>query len=182
MQKKTAPDFSGLVHIYYGDGKGKTTAALGLALRCLGYGMPVVAAQFLKGMKSGEGLAAEKIPGLVILQGNPCEKFLFQMDAQEKAQLASESSALLERAFSLCRADTPSLLILDEVIDACSCGLLPEDALIGALRSRPACLEVVLTGHSLPEKLAELGDYISHIEKKRHPFDRGVPARRGIER
>lgn len=169
---------TGLVQIYYGDGKGKTTAAFGLALRCAGWGRRVVIAQFLKGGKSGEVTAMEPIEEVTVLRGKPVTKFTFQMDEQEKAETAENCLALFRQAVEA--AQSARLLVLDEVIDACH-GFLPLEELAGFLDSRPEGLEVVLTGHDLPPELAERADYVSHVTKEKHPYDQGIMARKEIE-
>ena len=157
----------GLTHIYYGDGSGKTTAAFGLAFRCAGRGERVVIAQFLKGMESGEMLAAGRFPEITTLRWDGPAKFTYQMD-EEAARLAA--------------ADGIRLLVLDEVIDAVGCGFLSLSRLCGFLdKEKPSGLEVVMTGHSLPETLAARADYISRVTKEKHPYDKGVMARKGIE-
>ena len=170
----------GLVHIYYGDGKGKTTAAFGLAFRCAGRGKRVVIAQFLKGGSSGEVTAAERFPEITLLRGKGVHKFTFQMNDEEKAATARDCLALFREATARAAEEGVRLLVLDEVIDA-SHGFLPPEELCSFLDGRPEGLEVVITGHSLPEELARRADYISHVVKEKHPYDRGVMARPDIE-
>ena len=170
----------GLVQLYYGDGKGKTTAAFGLALRCAGWGRRVVVAQFLKGGRSGEAEAAARIPEITLLRDSPTGKFTFQMDEREKAETAARCLALFRRAVGLARAEEARLLVLDEVLDALH-GFLPADELLCFLDTRPAGLDVVLTGHDLPPALESRADYITRFSKEKHPYDRGVAARKEIE-
>ena len=171
---------NGLVQIYYGDGKGKTTAAFGLAFRCAGWGRRVVIAQFLKSSPCGELTAAERFPTLTVLRSKGIHKFTFQMNDEEKAVVAENCRTLLRQAAELARAEDARLLVLDEVIDALR-GFLPQEELCAFLDERPGGLEVVLTGHSLPEALERRADYITHMVKEKHPYDRGVTARREIE-
>ena len=175
MEKQT-----GLVHVYYGDGNGKTTAAFGLAFRCAGRGKRVVIAQFLKSGVSGEVTAAERFPEITLLRSKGISKFTFQMNDEEKAQAAKDCAALFQNAVDLARNEDVRILVLDEVIDAC-CYFLPVEELAGFLDSKPEGLEVVITGHALPEELAARADYISHVEKEKHPYDRGILARPDIE-
>ena len=170
----------GLVELYYGDGKGKTTAAFGLAFRCAGWGRRVVIAQFLKSGKGGELTAAERFEEITLLRGRHIGKFTFQMDDAEKAETAANCLALFREAVEQAAARQARLLVLDEVIDA-TYGFLPMEELTAFLDSRPAGLEVVLTGHSLPPELAGRSDYISHVVKEKHPYDQGVMARKEIE-
>ena len=167
-----------MVHLYCGEGKGKTTAAMGLALRMAGRGRAVVIAQFLKGADSGERLALAQVPGVRLLEVPERVKFSFQLTPAEREAERTRNTRLL----ALARKAAPScdLLVLDEVIDALR-GFLPQEELCAFLDERPAGLEVVLTGHSLPEALERRADYITHMVKEKHPYDRGVTARREIE-
>lgn len=106
---------NGLVQIYYGDGKGKTTAAFGLAFRCAGWGRRVVIAQFLKSSPCGELTAAERFPTLTVLRSKGIHKFTFQMNDEEKAVVAENCRTLLRQAAELARAEEARLLVLDEV-------------------------------------------------------------------
>lgn len=171
---------TGLVHLYCGDGKGKTTAAMGLALRAAGNGLPVVIAQFLKDGQSGECRILRELPGVEVLAANPCGKFSFQMDERERAETRESLAALLRDAAG--RAKSPGLLVLDEVCGAVSAGLLDVEDVLRFLETKPDALEVVLTGRDPCERLCQAADYQSEIQKRRHPFDRGIAAREGIER
>ncbi len=173
-------DQQGLVQIYYGDGKGKTTAAFGLAFRCAGWGRRVVIAQFLKSGASGEVKAAERFPELTVLRTKEIHKFTFQMNEEEKAATARNCQDLFRQATALAVEQQARLLVMDEVIDA-SRGFLPMDELCAFLDNRPEGLEVVMTGHSLPQELADRADYITHVRKEKHPYDKGVMARKEIE-
>ncbi len=156
----------GLIHIYTGDGKGKTTAALGLILRASGRGLHVVLGQFLKGRETGE---------LHTL-------FSFQMNEQEKAEVLQSHNAFIQELASYCRQEETDLLVLDEVIGACGTHLLDESLLIDFLKHKPEHLEVVMTGRNPSPELLEQADYVSEICKRKHPFDKGIPAREGIEK
>ena len=173
-------DQQGLVQIYYGDGKGKTTAAFGLAFRCAGWGRRVVIAQFLKSGASGEVMAAERFPELTVMRTKEINKFTFQMNEEEKAATARNCQDLFRQATALAVEQQARLLVMDEVIDA-SRGFLPMDELCAFLDNRPEGLEVVMTGHSLPQELADRADYITHVQKEKHPYDKGVMARKEIE-
>ncbi len=171
----------GYVHIYCGDGKGKTTAAVGLAVRAAGRGKRVVIARFLKTEDSGEVEVLRSIPGITVL---PCEKtfgFYFQMTEDQKREAARYYSQLLERAWSAATDNQTDLLILDEIMAACTCHLVDEERLCQFLDNRPGRLEVVMTGRNPSEELQARADYISEVKKGKHPFDHGVAAREGIE-
>ncbi|WP_294499356.1 cob(I)yrinic acid a,c-diamide adenosyltransferase [uncultured Gemmiger sp.] len=167
---------SGLVHLYCGDGKGKTTAAMGLALRALGAGLRVTIVQFLKDGQSAE-LAPLRALGAAVYAGEPGMKFVFQMTEAEKAAARAEQNALLRAAL----AEPCDLLVLDEACAAAALGMVEEPLLKTAVLDRPAGREVCLTGRDPAPWLTAAADYITEMQCVRHPYDRGVPARRGIE-
>lgn len=171
---------SGLIHIYWGEGKGKTCAALGLALRAAGAGIKVLFVQFLKDGCSSEIALLERL-GIETACCPDIRKFVFQMTEAERLQAGEEYSRLLSAAVSRCREEGSGLLVLDEVLPACQLGLVPETALTDFLCSKPSELEVVLTGREPSLALLELADYVTEMRKLRHPYDRGVQARKGIE-
>lgn len=166
-----------MIHLYCGNGKGKTTAAMGLALRAAGRGERVVIAQFLKGEDSGERYALAQLPQVELLPLPKQVKFTFQMDEQERREAASRCQALLAQAGE--RAKDCFLLVLDEACAAVNSGLLPLEELLDCLDSLTC--EVVLTGRDPAPQLLERADYITQMEPLRHPYQRGVTARKGIE-
>ena len=171
----------GLIHVYYGEGKGKTTAALGLALRASGCVKRVLFLQFLKGGPCGELAQLALLPGLTVWRGQEGMRFVEQMTETERAETLQNQNALLARAVSLAEAGACELLALDEVLDACQEGLLDESLLRRIILRKPAALELVITGHKPAEWVLDRADYITEMVKRRHPYDRGVAARRGIE-
>ena len=171
----------GLIHLYCGEGKGKTTAAVGLAVRCAGHGGRVVFAQFLKDGTSGECRALAGLKNVTVLAANPVGKFSFQMTEEEKRRTADAVSRRFEAAAGFAVREGATLLVLDEVCAAVSCGFLPESELLAFLDGKPDDLEVVLTGRNPSEALQARADYITEMVKRRHPFDKGIGARKGIE-
>ena len=169
----------GLIHIYCGDGKGKTTASAGLAVRAAGAGKKVLFVQFLKNGNSAE-LAPLQTLGIRTRVCGKKHGFIWTMSEEEKACAAADYTALLREAFEAAREGV-DLLILDEAVGAAGCGMIPEDELIRLLKERPEGLEVVLTGRDPSEALQAEADYITEMKKIRHPFDKGIDARRGIE-
>lgn len=168
-----------LVHIYCGDGKGKTTAATGLALRAASAGMNVVFTQFFKPGNSSEIKGLRLFPNIRLIHCTTAYGLWKRMDPEKRAKATQDYTALLEQALeSAQRAD---LLVLDEAISACNHGAIPEQRLVSFLQSKPQNLEVVLTGRQPSAQLLELADYVTEMKKIKHPFDRGIPARRGIE-
>lgn len=171
----------GYVHIYCGDGKGKTTASIGLAVRAAGRGKSVVIARFLKTEDSGEVEVLRSIAGITVL---PCERtfgFYAQMTEEQKLEASGYYSSLLELAWSTAAASRADILILDEIMAACRCHLVEEKRLQHLLDTRPEHLELIMTGREPSEELQARADYISRVEKVKHPFDKGTVAREGIE-
>jgi cob(I)alamin adenosyltransferase len=170
-----------MIQVYTGDGKGKTTAAIGLAVRAVGSGKKVVFAQFIKSMPSGELAPLEKL-GVTVIRSRKRFGFTFQMDAATKALCGKEQRRILDAAMDAVRREGAALLVLDEALDALGAAMLDGDSLRDSIRPLGDDCEIVLTGRPVPDWLAEAADYHSHIKKIKHPFDRGVKARDGIER
>ncbi|MCC8059231.1 MAG: cob(I)yrinic acid a,c-diamide adenosyltransferase [Clostridiales bacterium] len=171
----------GLVHIYCGDGKGKTSAALGLAVRAAGRGLRVLIVRFLKNDDSGEVPVLGGIPGVTVL---PCARsfgFVFRMSEEEKQEAAIWFGGLFGDACERAVREDYDVLVCDELVGACSLGMVDETAVLDFLQNRPEKLEVVLTGRGPSQKLLELADYVSEITMRKHPYTAGVAARRGIE-
>ena len=168
-----------MIHLYHGDGKGKTTAAMGLALRMAGRGKAVIIAQFLKSADSGERLALAALPGVSLLEVPSQLKFSFQLSQQECYEEQCRYLSMLDQILNLSQAQAPSLIVLDEVCDAVNAGLLPLPALLSCLDKLSA--EVVLTGRNPDDALRQRADYVTRFVKERHPYDLGHPARPGVE-
>ncbi|HJA49935.1 MAG TPA: cob(I)yrinic acid a,c-diamide adenosyltransferase [Candidatus Fusicatenibacter intestinipullorum] len=172
----------GLIHIYCGDGKGKTTAAVGLAVRCAGRGNKVLLVQFLKSRDSGELYSLAKLPDIEVMRGKESKKFTFQMNEEEKHALLIEHNKMFELVLAKIKNGGYSLLILDEVIGALNAKVFEMPKLIEFLRHKPENLEVVLTGRNPAPELVEIADYVSEMRKVKHPMDKGIMAREGIEK
>lgn len=166
----------GLVHLYWGDGKGKTTAAMGLTLRALGSGKRVVIVQFLKGGKSGEIPLLEQL-GAKIYRGKAGQKFVFQMNDAEKAATRELQNANLRAA----QQEPADLLILDEAGSAWELDMVDKELLKAVVLERPAEQECVLTAHGAPDWMLEAADYSTEMKCHRHPYQKGIAAREGIE-
>ncbi len=170
----------GLVQVYTGNGKGKTTAALGQALRAIGHGYKAFMLQFMKGSKDyGELQAAEKyLPNLIIVQSG-LETFVSKENpSQADIELARQG---LETAKKVIREGNYDLVILDEINVALDFNLIELDEVIEIIKSKPEHVELVLTGRYVPDKIVELADLVSEISLVKHPYYKGVPARKGIE-
>ena len=167
---------TGLLHLYYGDGKGKTTAAMGLALRALGSGKKVVVLQFLKGGQSGEIPLLEQL-GAKIYRGKAGQKFVFQMNEAEKAATRELQNQNLAAAM----ARPADLLVLDEAGSAEELEMVDVGQLKKAVLERPAGCECVLTAHTPPQWMLDAADYSTEMKCHRHPYQKGIKARKGIE-
>ncbi|NCD08634.1 MAG: cob(I)yrinic acid a,c-diamide adenosyltransferase [Negativicutes bacterium] len=172
----------GLIHIYCGDGKGKTTACIGLAMRCAGRGNKVLLVQFLKSRPTGELKSLEYVPNIEVMRGKETKKFTFQMTDHEKQQVLLEHEQLFKKVLEKCHEEKIDLLILDEIIGACNTGVFDTVSLLDFLKNKPLNMEVVLSGRNPQAELLELADYVSEVKKIKHPYEKGVPARTGIER
>ncbi|HIZ40026.1 MAG TPA: cobyric acid synthase [Candidatus Anaerobutyricum stercoris] len=170
----------GCVHIYCGDGKGKTTCVIGLCVRAAGAGKKVLLHQFLKDNTSSERTIIDKLPGVTVMPGAKMDKFTFQMNEEELQALRESNDANLARLCDM--AKDYDMLILDESVYAMDMRLLSEDKLIEWLEKKPEHLEVVMSGRNPSDRLKEHADYISEIKKIKHPFDQGLSSRIGIEK
>lgn len=167
------------IHLYHGDGKGKTTAAMGLALRAAGQHWRVGIAQFLKNGSSGECAVLAAIPGIALFPTPSVIPFTFSMSPAERKEAQAFYRQLMQQCWE--QAEQLDLLILDEVLDAVHTDILPEDRLLDFLDHKPSALEVVLTGRQPSPDVCARAQYITYMRKDRHPFDDGQSARRGIE-
>lgn len=170
-----------MVHYYYGYGKGKTTAAMGLALRAVGHGQRVVIVQFLKDKPSGEIVAISAMPQVTVLSGKGGKGFTFTMTDAEKRETARIHNENLGKAMARVQAGGCDMLVLDEIGDALDLGLLNAAMVEDLLRTCPERTELVMTGHAPTETLVARADYVTEMAKHKHPYDRGVQARKGVE-
>ena len=168
---------TGLVHIYTGDGKGKTTAAMGLALRAYGAGLKVLVVQFLKGMDTSE-LKPLHVLGIPVGRSDTT-KFIPDMTVEERESCKNTQQNNFERMYR--SLDQFDCVVLDEVLGAIATHMVSEDAVEKLIREKPENTELVLTGRNAPEELVLLADYVSNIQSVKHPYNQGVTARKGIE-
>jgi len=172
----------GLFHIYTGDGKGKSTAALGLALRAYGNGMRILYCQFLKSGDSSELQALALLQErLTILQYKPVKGFYKKMCVAEQERVCAEQRELFARVQTETGSGKYDVVILDEIINALSLGILSEDEVCAFIRERPPEVELVFTGRNALPRLLDLADYASDIVKIKHPYEKGIGMRKGIE-
>lgn len=170
-----------MIQIYCGDGKGKTTAAVGAAVRFAGCGGRVLFSQFMKSGTSSEISILKSIQSIDVFEGYSVSKFSFMMNKSEREKAAIGFLKQLEDIKKLSCENNYGMIIADELAVCVSCGFVPEEEAIEFLKNVPAETEIIITGRNPSESLLEYADYVSEIKKIKHPFDRGVDARRGIE-
>ena len=170
------------LHVYTGDGQGKTTAAMGLALRSLGHGNTALIAQFMKTGNSGELLALRQLPGAVVITAPPIQGFTFAMDEAQKRETARQQTAFIQDALDAIAAHRPQMIVLDELSEAVADGLVPDDAAERLVSAALSSGETAVTGYHMPAWLLQRADYVSRIQAVKHPYaTERLPARKGVE-
>ena len=193
----------GLIHLYYGDGKGKTTAAVGLCIRAAGNKKRVLFTQFMKDGSSGEISLLKELPGAEVLWGNVPYGFYSRMADEEKRLFAKEQEKLFQKVLekteeerkriSACTQNaaeaekTPvwdgvsMLLVMDEITYAYGFRLIDRVRLENLLNNKPDFLEIVMTGRNPERFLVDAADYVTEMKCEKHPFEKGISARKGVE-
>ncbi|HOD15583.1 MAG TPA: cob(I)yrinic acid a,c-diamide adenosyltransferase [Spirochaetota bacterium] len=172
----------GYTHIYTGPGKGKTSAALGLAFRASGSGLKSVIIQFMKGLPSGEIEAAARTGGLITIERYGSERFC-RPDACDGSLDEHRDHARrgYERAAGLIASGEYRIVILDEIVTACTFGLLAEEDIISLMKGKPDGTELILTGRGATAGLISHADLVTEMREIKHYYQSGVPPRKGIE-
>ncbi|MFR9578651.1 MAG: cob(I)yrinic acid a,c-diamide adenosyltransferase [Rikenellaceae bacterium] len=172
---------SGLIHIYTGDGKGKTTSAIGLAVRALGGGFKVCYTSFHKrperyGYTEMDSLRKLGATVLNFAKGHP------KLDRSIDPELTKrETKQAITQIEELLKENSFDMLIMDEILISVRDNYISEECLVDFIHNKPDELELVLTGRGATEGVIALADYVSYIKKERHPFDRGIASRKGVE-
>lgn len=170
-----------MIHLYHGDGQGKTSAANGLAIRGAGSGMQVLYTRFLKGGKSSELNSLEKLPNIHIHYAEKKFGFTWQMNEEELIEAKSYYTEYLNEVIQLVEDHKYGMLIMDEVIDAYNGNFILRQTLLDFLKKHGKELEIVMSGRNPDEEIIELSDYVSEVKKVKHPYDLGYSARKGVE-
>jgi len=169
----------GLVQVYTGNGKGKTSAAFGLALRAAGRGLKVYIIQFIKGgFDYGELYVIDKIPNITLKAFGRGKFVTAKPPDKEDVKLAKEA---LKLANGIVKSGEYDVIILDEVNVALSLGLIGLEEVLTLIETRPIHVELVLTGRSVPEEIVQIADLVTEMKEVKHPYSKGLPARNGIE-
>jgi cob(I)alamin adenosyltransferase len=168
----------GYVHVYTGDGKGKTTAALGLAMRAAGAGMKVWIGQLLKGGDCSEHRALQRFDDLITVRQFGSGSFIYDAPKDTDLQLARVGLEEFEKAL---HGGVYTVVILDEVCAACDIGLFTVKELIDIIAKKPKQIELILTGRNAPKELIEQADLVTEMKEVKHYYNKGVKARKGIE-
>lgn len=171
----------GCIHLYYGDGKGKTTAAVGLAVRMAGGDGRVCFAQFMKGGYTGELAVLERLEQVQICRASKDFPFYHQMSEHEKVEITHIHNEILEQIISLCEGKMVDMVVLDEITYPVAFHLIDEIRLKEFLQKEWNGIELVLTGRDPSQEMLERAHYITEMKAIRHPYQMGIPARRGIE-
>ena len=179
MPEDSPPESPGLVHIYTGDGKGKTTAAIGLAVRAVGRGWRTAVIHFLKAQTTGEDIAAARLQPQLSAMSFGCDTMVDPSSPAPEDIAAAEDG--LQHSQSIISDGEHDLVILDEICLAVAWNLLKLDDVIAMIETRPPGVEIVLTGREADRRLIELADYVTDMRCVKHPFDKGIEAREGIE-
>lgn len=173
------PLTKGTVQVYTGNGKGKTTSALGLALRACGHGLKVLMIQFMKGSANyGEVMISNKVPGFTLIQSGLPTFVEKDNPSEEDLRLAREGLGLAVKAVDEISCD---ILILDEINVAVDYGLVSVTDVLDLIRRRPRTMEVVLTGRYAPDEFLEVADLVTEMKEVRHHYASGLQMREGIE-
>ncbi len=170
-----------MIHLYCGNGKGKTTASVGLALRWAGTGRKVYFFQFLKNGNSSEISILKNISGIILKSCTPCNKFTFRMNDDEKKEVCRFHNEMLNEISDIIRNESDIMIVLDEFIGAYNKGMFDKELAENIIDMVNEKSEVILTGREPSDYFIGKADYVSEIKEIKHPYQKGITARYGIE-
>jgi cob(I)alamin adenosyltransferase len=169
----------GLIQVYTGNGKGKTSAAFGLALRAVGRGLKVYIIQFIKGgFDYGELYIVDKLPNLALKAFGRGEFITAEPPEKEDVRLAEQA---LQLAKEIVRSGEYDIIVLDEINVALKLRLISIEEVLELMKSKPKHVELVLTGRNAPDQVIEAADLVTEMREIKHPFREGYESRKGIE-
>lgn len=171
----------GYIQIYTGEGKGKTTAALGLSFRAAGRGKKVLYIQFLKGMETGELVSINENPNIEHVKMAETTRFFHTLSTQEQLALKTKTQNEWIALGKKIKSDHYDILVLDEIMATILHGLVTEKEVLHLLKEKPAELEIILTGRNASQNLIEAADLVTEMRKIKHYYNQGITSRIGIE-
>lgn len=171
----------GYVQIYTGDGKGKTTAAMGLAIRAVGEGLKVAIIQFLKARPTGEIFSIEKLDNIETFRFQKSTKFTWELNEEERKIYIDETREAYNFAMKMIRERKYDLLILDEILAARNEAFLTTEDILRLIDNKKSDMELVITGRNAPDELIEKADLVTEMKMIKHYYEKGVNQRKGIE-
>ncbi len=173
-----------MVHLYYGNGKGKTTAAIGLCVRAIGHRFNVLFAQFLKSEPTGEIICFEKLGNLdniKVLRSRKRFPFTQSMTTEQQQEIIEIHNNIFKEAAKAYKESKFKIIVLDEIVSAYNYGFIDKNLIDEFLSNLNQDIELILTGHEPNQKFIDIADYASEIKKIKHPYDLGILGRVGVE-
>lgn len=170
-----------MIQVYHGDGKGKTTASIGLAIRAMGAGRKVVFAQFLKGGETGELHIFEVLENIKVIRNKKDLGFVSAMSQEEKKEVTQMHNENMKEAISLIKSGWADVIILDELTYPYTLGLIDREMVKDFVEGCKEDVELIITGRNPDPLFLEKADYITNMQCQRHPYEKNIKARRGIE-
>ncbi|SES88035.1 cob(I)yrinic acid a,c-diamide adenosyltransferase [Anaerobranca gottschalkii] len=170
------------VQVYTGDGKGKTTAALGLALRAAGWGYKILFVQFLKGQHSGEVESIKFLKNIELLKIGAIDKFTWQLTEEEYKAVYDKVQREWSNLIKTLKNSNYDIIVLDEILGTIKSGLVTEEQVCSLIDENRDKVEIVLTGRNLTENLKDKADLLTEMKNVRHYYQKGVKNRKGIEK
>ena len=180
-EQKKGEKFKGYIQVYTGNGKGKTSAALGLALRAAGHGFKTFFGQFLKGQDYGELAAVKKLSSFITIEQFGRKGFIHVTEDPDKKDIAKARKGLA-KCFEMMISGKYHIIVLDEINVAVHFNLFAEKDILDFLDKKPEGIEVVLTGRYAPQSFIDRADLVTEMKEIKHPYQKGIKARLGIEK
>lgn len=170
-----------LIHLYCGDGKGKTTASLGLVMRAIGNGKNVIFSQFMKSSRTSELNILSKLDNVFVIRSDRKFPFYSKMSLQEKEEITKVHNKIFQEIIKKVNTEDIDLVVFDEITYAYNWGIIDTDMVSEFITTYKGKVEIVITGRNPDDFFIEQADYITEMKCIRHPFQQGIPAREGIE-
>ncbi len=170
----------GYIQVYTGNGKGKSTASIGQAVRAAGNGLKTYIIQFMKEYPYSELNSLKYLSEWITIEQKGGDDFVYKRELPSEEEIAKARSAL-QKAVDLMTGGTFDIIILDEILVVVYFKLLTEDEIIETIKKKPDRVELILTGRYCPEKIIEIADLVTEMKEIKHYYTKGIPSRKGIE-